>query len=123
MFISCRCIHQLSDEWTRICWPFNADQPFNAAHLVNIDVAYELFEIRDGESGLKPIYRTGKAPEGTVEALRREASEVLEKAFGDDGARKRAKMEQLKSAVMQAWTESGASKVALESFLDSLQAY
>lgn len=89
--------------------------------MVNIDVAYELFEIRSGESGLKTIYRIGKAPEGTVEALRPEASDVIAKAFGEDGERKRAKMQQLKTAVMQAWTENGPAKVALESFLDSLQ--
>jgi len=106
-----------------ICWPFQGDQPTNAAHVVDIGVAYELFEIRGGAPGLKTIYRTGKAPEGTVDSLRREAAEVLDKAFGEDGEQKRAKMQLLRADVMQGWTENGPAKRAVETFLDSLQAH
>ncbi|KAK7682539.1 hypothetical protein QCA50_014339 [Cerrena zonata] len=94
-----------------ICWPFGADQPTNAARLSSVlDVAYELFEIRTGELGLKPIHRLGKAPLGTVEAIRNEASSVLEKAFGADGARKRANMKILQEAVSSTWSENGPAQ-------------
>ena len=96
------------------------DQPLIALHLVNIGVAYELLEVRTGEHGLKTIYRTGKAPEGTVDAIRREMIDVLTKALGEDGEKKRAKLQELRHAVMQAWTENGPSKLAMESFLDSM---
>ena len=80
---------------------------------------YELLEVCTGEHGLKTIYRTGKAPEGTVDAMRREMTDVLTKASGEDGEKKRAKMQVLQSSVMQAWAENGPAKLAMESFLDS----
>jgi len=102
-----------------ICWPFHADQGINAAHLtVNLDVAYELFEVRTGH-GLKPIYHTGKAPVNTPEALREEASDVLTKAFGEDGETKRANMKKLQEKVLTSWESGGPSEVELKRLVDS----
>lgn len=49
--------------------------------------------MRTGQDGLKPIHRLGRAPIGTIEAVHDEAHNVLAKAFGEDGARKRANKE------------------------------
>ncbi|EKM51754.1 glycosyltransferase family 1 protein [Phanerochaete carnosa HHB-10118-sp] len=104
-----------------ICWPFSADQPLNTLHLTeNLNVAYELLEVRTGD-GLKPIYRTGKAPTGTLEAVRTEAGSVLEKAFGEDGDRKRANIRKLREASFELWKPGGAAWVAGGQLLDSLQ--
>ncbi|KAI0769608.1 hypothetical protein BD413DRAFT_75834 [Trametes elegans] len=82
----------------RICWPFGADQAPNASHLAeNLDVAYELTEVRSGR-GLKPSYRNGNQPRRTVDALRDEARDVLTRAFGEDGAENRGRLLQLGDA-------------------------
>ncbi|OCH88676.1 UDP-Glycosyltransferase/glycogen phosphorylase [Obba rivulosa] len=103
-----------------ICWPLSAEQPSNAVHLTaNLDVAYELLEVRSG-NGLKPIFRLGKTPVGTIEAARAEAREVLDRAFGEDGAKKRENAQKMKEAIKRCWDASGTSTTDLVSFLDSL---
>ena len=105
----------------RICWPFGADQPTNAARLSAVlDVAYELFEIRTGDYGLKPIHRLGKSPVGTIEAVREETNEILAKAFGEDGARKRANMKKLQQEVLNTWNEDGPAQKDLRRFIATL---
>ena len=80
-------------------------------HLTkNLDVAYELFEVRTGEHGLKQIHHTKRAPIGTPNAVREEAVAILDKAFGDDGARKRTNIKQLREKVLAAWDENGSSR-------------
>ena len=106
----------------RICWPYHADQPVNAIHLTeNLGIAYELFEVRTGH-GLKPINRTGKTPKGTLDAIRQEANQILDQAFGEDGKEKQAKVKKLQEGFAQAWAEQGLSQLALERFLDNLPA-
>lgn len=107
---------------SRICWPFHVDQPTLAAQLSEINnVAYELLEVRTGERGLKPLYRTGRAPLGTLEAVREEASIVLEKAFGDDGLKKRANLKKLQEAILSTWNEDGSSRRDLDRLVASVQ--
>jgi len=102
-----------------ICWPFFGDQPLNAAHLsVDLEVAYELIEVRTG-SGLKPLHRTGKAPKGTVSAVREEAASVLERAFGEDGQKKRANMRKLQEDVLRSLSE-GTSHSDMKALVISL---
>ena len=84
-----------------------------------LDVAYELLEIRSGD-GLRTIYRTGKTPAGTVEAVRVEVAEVLDKAFGEDGRRKRENLARFREKCLELWKEGGAARRATEEFLDSL---
>ncbi|KAI0071140.1 UDP-Glycosyltransferase/glycogen phosphorylase [Panus rudis PR-1116 ss-1] len=104
-----------------ICWPFNADQPTNAARLSSIlNVAYELFEVRTGDEGLRPLHRTGKAPRGTIEAVREEASYVLDNAFGSDGQTKRANIEKLRDEVLGAWSEKGPARRDMEKLVAAL---
>lgn len=93
----------------------------NAAHVTdNLDIAYELIEVRTGENGLKPIYRTGRKPVGTIDAVREEMNAVLDKALGEDGKKKRANVEKLREAVLAAWEENGPSRQALQSFAEAL---
>ncbi|KAH8103111.1 UDP-Glycosyltransferase/glycogen phosphorylase [Cristinia sonorae] len=100
-----------------ICWPFHADQPANAVNLTEVHrVAYELFEVRTG-NGLKPIYRTGRAPLNTVNALKAEVNDVLDKAFGEDGQKKRANVKNLKRRIDTAWDEGGSAAVDMGKFL------
>ncbi|GJE97780.1 glycosyltransferase family 1 protein [Phanerochaete sordida] len=106
-----------------ICWPFQGDQPLNVVHLTdNLDVAYELLEVRNGPWGLKPIHRTGKTPTGTLVAVRAEANALLEKALGEDGARKRANIQKLRDAALELWKDGGEARIAAEQMLDSIAA-
>ena len=94
----------------------------NAIHLsATLDIAYELFEIRTGEHALKPIRRNGYKPTGTPEAVRAELKDVLGKAFGEDGKRKRANVEKLQKATLEAWAPGGSSWRETERFLDYVQ--
>ena len=105
----------------RICWPYDADQPTNATRLSSVlDVAYELFEVRTEPYGLKPIHRLGRAPIGTIEAVRDEAHTVLTNAFGEDGARKRGNMKKLQEAVLSSWNEDGRARRDLRRLIATL---
>ncbi|KAI0371038.1 UDP-Glycosyltransferase/glycogen phosphorylase [Pilatotrama ljubarskyi] len=104
----------------QILWPFLADQPLNAIHMSEtLQIAYELIEVRTG-AGLKPIYRNGRVPVGTIEALKEEVRDVLLKAFGEDGAKKRERLLALRERVIHEWDEGGASLRDVTAFLDSL---
>ena len=69
---------------------------------------------------MKPIYRTGKTPTGTPEAVRTEAHEVLDKAFSEDGARKRVNVKKLKEKIDAAWNKGGSAEKDMGALLDSL---
>ena len=104
----------------RIFWPYGGDQPLSAIHNAeHLEIGYELIEVRSGH-GLKPIYRTGRTPLGTVDAIQAEMRDVLQKAFGEDGARKRQKLAEITTAVNSQWAEGGASRRDIIRFLDSL---
>ena len=104
----------------RIVWPFGGDQTLNAVHISDqLQIGYELLEVRTGE-GLKPIYRTGYAPKGTVDAVKAEVRDVFKKAFGEDGAKKRARLEAVRKGVRGEWEEGGSSLRDVSAFLDSL---
>ncbi|KAF8586996.1 glycosyltransferase family 1 protein [Ramaria rubella] len=99
-----------------IAWPIDADQPENATHLtLNLDVAFELIEVRTGP-GLKPLYR-GVTPAGTVEAVKREANDVVRRLQGPEGARKRKNAEAMKDRLAGEWEEGGNALTDLRKFL------
>ncbi|KAL4252626.1 Plant UDP-glycosyltransferase [Abortiporus biennis] len=103
-----------------ICWPYLGDQPFNAIHLTcNFDVAYELFEVRGGEWGSKVIYRTGTTPEGTLEAVRKEISRVLDEAFEVGGQYKRINMCKLQKTMSTCWKDGGSSKMNFDELVET----
>ena len=106
----------------RIVWPFSGDQPLNAVHIADqLQIGYELLEVRTGE-GLKPIYRTGNTPKGTIEAIKAELREVLQKAFGADGETKRANIAKMRQSFVDAWAEDGPARRELRRFLDDAAA-
>ena len=89
----------------RICWPFAGDGALNAIHLTDtLKCAYELLEVRSGH-GLGRIYRTGARASSTPAALRAEVRDVLEKAFGEDGARKRENVGKVRERFARVWRE------------------
>ena len=105
----------------RICWDFSGDQPIVAATLSSsLDVAYQLFEVRTGVHGLKPIRRTGKTPEGTVESVKREFTEVLANMRGADGTRKRENVKRIRDALVATGQEGGQARQALINLLRDL---
>ena len=92
----------------------------NAVHISDqLQIGYELLEVRTGH-GLEPIYRTGYTPKGTIEALKAEIRDVLQKAFGEDGAKKRARLEAVRKGVTGEWEVGGSSLRDVSAFLDSL---
>ncbi|KAF8479891.1 UDP-Glycosyltransferase/glycogen phosphorylase [Gautieria morchelliformis] len=96
-----------------IAWPLDADQPGNAAHLaLNLDVAFELIEVR----GAKPLCR-GVQPTGTMEAVMAEARNILQQARGPEGARKRCNAESMRYKWRKEWEESGEALTNLRRFL------
>ena len=105
----------------RIVWPIAVDQATNAVHLThNLDIAYELLQVRNGH-GLGPIHRMPeKKLVGTIDAVRDELRDVLMRAFGEDGAAKRARLEGLQRALREAWTEKGVAYAETEAMLDRL---
>ena len=104
----------------RIFWPFGGDQSLNAVHMSdNLKVAYELIEVRTGH-GLHEIYRNGRKPIGTIDAVKDEARDILAKAFGEDGAQKRERLKALTQALKHEWEEGGSSLRDMSAFLDNL---
>ena len=92
----------------------------NAIHLTErLGVAYELIEVRNGV-GAGKIYRSGRTPTGTIDAVKAEMRDVLDRAFGEDGAEKRAKLQQLRKTLQSAWSENGVARRDVEAFLDDL---
>ncbi|OSC96927.1 glycosyltransferase family 1 protein [Trametes coccinea BRFM310] len=113
------CIHSGTP---MIIWPITVDQPANAVHLTyNVDMAYELMEVRNGV-GAGPLRRTGKAPLGTLDAVRDELRDVLLRAFGTDGAAKRQRLLGLRDTLEKAWTEGGIARQEVGQFLDDVMA-
>ena len=92
----------------------------NAIHLAEtLDIAYELIEVRHGE-GAGKIYRNGRTPVATVDAVKEELRDVLKRAFGHDGARKREKLSAVRRVLEGAWAEDGIARKEVEEFLDAV---
>ncbi|CDO72086.1 hypothetical protein BN946_scf184962.g29 [Trametes cinnabarina] len=105
-----------------IIWPIAVDQPSNAMHLThNVDMAYELIEVRTGV-GAGPLHRTGKAPVGTLDAVRDMLRDALARAFGEDGEAKRRRLLGLRERLEGAWSESGPARREVEEFLNHVRA-
>ncbi|KAI0349914.1 UDP-Glycosyltransferase/glycogen phosphorylase [Trametes cingulata] len=103
-----------------ILWPIVMDQATNAVYLTHkLNVAYELLEVRHG-TGLGTVYRTGKKPSGTVDAVKAELHGVLDQVFGPDGEDKRTRLRKLSCTLQEAWEAEGPSRQACEGFLDDI---
>ena len=84
------------------------DQPLNAMYIADKHkLGYEIFNLRSG-LGTRPIRRKNDwAPPCTVEALRAEFEEVLEKALGEDGEMMRKNVLEMKEKIEASWAENG----------------
>ena len=58
---------------------------------------------------------------GTLDALRAEARQVLDKAFGEDGARKRANAGALRNRINAAWDEDGRAAADMKRLFELLE--
>jgi hypothetical protein len=85
-----------------------------------LDVAYQLFEVRTGMHGLRPICRNGKTPEGTIESVKREFNEVLEMMRGEDGARKRSNVQRIRDLLVASGEDGGQGRQALLNLIKDL---
>lgn len=103
----------------RICTPLIGDQPYVSLYIdVVHDLGYELFNARN-DLGTRPIYRKGDwAPPCTVEAIREEFLEILEKASGDDGKRKRENVQKMKEQIADSWKSGGAGWKEIQKIFD-----
>ncbi|KAI5116141.1 hypothetical protein M0805_006322 [Coniferiporia weirii] len=104
-----------------ICWPYDFDQPYNAM-LVSLvhDIGYELMQVRSGEKGLKKAHRAASEddnPKGEESAWRAEMRDVLTRARGADGERKRGNAQKMKLRVVESWKEGGSAREAFHDFL------
>ncbi|KDR73135.1 hypothetical protein GALMADRAFT_721979 [Galerina marginata CBS 339.88] len=103
-----------------IAWPFEADQPAAAAYLTeNLNVAFELIEVRTGERGLKPLHRNGRAAKGTRDAVGVELRDVIDACRGEKGEELRKNAEDIKAKLFEAWQEDGVSRKELQAFLEN----
>ncbi|KAJ7047239.1 UDP-Glycosyltransferase/glycogen phosphorylase [Mycena alexandri] len=101
-----------------ICWPFDADQPAAAKHLTqNLNVAFELVEVRTGLGLTTPSYGSERVPRGTREAVGSEMRGVIDEMRGENGKEKRKNAERMKVELRMAWGERGPAKVAMRAFL------
>lgn len=93
----------------------------NAANVCGThNAGYELFEVRNG-NGLRPVHRLGdKRLEGTVDAVRREFSEIIDKSRGEDGLIKRQNAQRLGKALSETWSKSGSGWSELKRLIASL---
>ncbi|KAF8575272.1 glycosyltransferase family 1 protein [Ramaria rubella] len=102
-----------------IAWPIGADQPLIAAQLtLDLDAAFELIEVRTGQ-GLRPLYR-GVTPKGTVEAVAAEARDIIQRARGPEGTRKRKNAETLRANLRADWEDEGTALRDLRRFLSDV---
>jgi hypothetical protein len=100
---------------TRICWPFEADQPVAAMHLVHtLNVAFPLLEIRTGK-GLQPLH-SGQVPKGTHAARCAEFREIIDRCRGADGIEKRRNAERIRGELAKAWGRGGSAVLAVNKF-------
>ncbi|KAH9478360.1 UDP-glucosyltransferase 45 [Psilocybe cubensis] len=101
-----------------ICWPFKFDQSPASAYLSEcLQAAFELVEVRTGESGMKPMFRHGRKPQGTLEAVGAEIREVLDACRGEKGSVLRRNAEDMKLKFSKSWGPDGHSRRNFDDFL------
>ena len=102
----------------RICWPIAADQPAGAAHITeNLNVAFELYQVRTGVGHLKPLARNGLAAEGTRKAVGIEIRQTIDLCRSEKGEEMRRNAERFKVEFSQTWEEDGMAKQEIRNFL------
>ncbi|THU84359.1 UDP-Glycosyltransferase/glycogen phosphorylase, partial [Dendrothele bispora CBS 962.96] len=108
----------------QVFWPQAADQPQNAATVCfNHKAGFELIEVRTGEHGTRLPYRFKDAdpkdvPTFTVDAVRKEIRDVLQKLKGDEGLIVRKNFEKMSEEFYGGWEEGGEVRQNLNEFLE-----
>ena len=102
----------------RICWPFSFDQPVAAAHVTeNLNVAFELFQVRTGQGLKGPVARNGLVLEGTRHAVGIEIQQTIDLCRSEKGKELRSNAEKIKVKINKAWEEDGAARQEIRNFL------
>ncbi|KAE9409401.1 hypothetical protein BT96DRAFT_872820 [Gymnopus androsaceus JB14] len=105
------------NEVPMVLWPYSIDQPLIANQLsVGLGLAYELIQVRNGESIGRATYR-GPVVQGTREAVEKEMSDVWKLMRGEDGAQIRQRVIAFSKA-MKEDHRNGISRKAMEKFSD-----
>jgi len=78
--------------------------------------------VRSGEHGTRKLYRFKDAdpkdlPTFTVEAVRREIRDVLNKLKGDEGSMMRKNFEKMSKEFLSGWDKGGEARNSVERFL------
>ncbi|KAL0579714.1 hypothetical protein V5O48_002278 [Marasmius crinis-equi] len=102
-----------------IFWPFEADQPYNAAMItLNYRAGFELLSVR--HEGSRQPFRCKESPEEqsfTAEAVRQEVKDLLVKIKADEGRVVRANAEKLSLEMSRSWEEGQGSFNNLQELL------
>ncbi|KZT56671.1 glycosyltransferase family 1 protein [Calocera cornea HHB12733] len=94
-----------------IAWPIGADQPHLARWLSEVlDTAFELLQVRIGVAKTKAFRGGPNGTEiiGTEEAIKAEMRDVLKRARGEEGKRKRANAKTSRQTILDALIPGGA---------------
>ena len=96
----------------------SADQPVAAVHVTeNLKAAIELFQVRSGEEGLKPLYRNGLTPAGSRKAVGIEVRQTIDLCRGEKGQELRKNAEEFKVKFAKAWDQDGPARQEICRFL------
>lgn len=111
----------------RICWPQEGDQPANAAYItISLNVSYELIQVRTG-FGRRKMHRHA-SPHSTpgpslfdsetpFSSVRAEFRDIIARAQGPDGERKRENAIRMGERLAKAWGEGGVSRETIKRFV------
>jgi hypothetical protein len=101
-------------------WPFSADQPANTELLRGThDAAFDLVSVRAGSRGAQqPLRLKGQPPvDFSIEGVRREVRDLLQKTKGPEGERVRANALRLSNELARSWREGGEASKEVERLL------
>jgi hypothetical protein len=100
-------------------WPFGGDQPSNATLMtVTHQAAFELVSVRTGEGARQPCHLAGQIPiDFSIEGVRREVRELLEKLRGSEGAQVRTNAEALAVEMGKGWKRGGEADTQVDELL------
>ncbi|KIK53865.1 glycosyltransferase family 1 protein [Collybiopsis luxurians FD-317 M1] len=91
-----------------ILWPYSIDQPLIANQVsVGLGLAFELVQVRNGESIGKPTHR-GPIVEGTQEAVEAEMTDVWAKMRGEEGQKMRERVVKFGNAMKEDYKDGKA---------------
>ncbi|KAF5378020.1 hypothetical protein D9757_009861 [Collybiopsis confluens] len=95
-----------------VLWPYSFDQPLIANQVsVGLGLAFELIQVRNGESAGKPTHR-GPIVQGTQEAVESEMTDIWNRMRGEEGQKMRERVIDFSKA-MRADYKNGKARQAM----------